>query len=71
MNSSLFEQIENQLSELLGLVDEKTYNSFYLEDPILKIYDQVAQLENPNGILTDEILTKISNLVQAKIDMYK
>lgn len=34
MTSSLFEQIDNKLSELLQLVEEDTYNHFLLGDPI-------------------------------------
>lgn len=71
MTSSLFEQIDNKLSELLQLVEEDTYNHFLLGDPIMKIYDEVSSLDNHENILTDEILNKILNLVQAKIDMYK
>lgn len=37
----------------------------------MKIYDEVSSLDNHDNILTDEILNKILNLVQAKIDMYK
>lgn len=71
MTSSLFEQIDNKLSELLQLVEEDTYNHFLLGDPIMKIYDEVSSLDNHENILTDEILNKILNLIQAKIDMYK
>lgn len=71
MTSSLFEQIDNKLSELLQLVEEDTYNHFLLGDPIMKIYDEVSSLDNHENILTDEILNKILNLVQTKIDMYK
>ena len=71
MASNMFNEIDNKLSELLQLVDEDTYNHFLIGDPIMKIYDEVSSLDNPNGILTDEVLNKILNLVQTKIDMYK
>lgn len=71
MASNMFNEIDNKLSELLQLVDEDTYNHFLIGDPIMKIYDEASSLDNPNGILTDEVLNKILNLVQAKIDMYK
>lgn len=71
MASNMFNEIDNKLSELLQLVDEDTYNHFLIGDPIMKIYDEVSSLDNPDGILTDKVLNKILNLVQAKIDMYK
>ena len=37
----------------------------------MNIYDKVALLDNPEGILTDEVLTKILNLVKAKLELYK
>ena len=72
MKGSLIKQIEEKLSELLTLMDdEKAYNSFCLDDPIMYIYDKVLQLDEPEGILTDDILERILKLCEAKVNLYK
>ena len=71
MEKTLFEKIEEQLGELLSIMPEKDYRSFIQDDEIMSIYDKVANLENPEGILTDTILTKILKLVTSKLELYK
>ena len=71
MERSLFQQIEDVLNELLSVMSEKDYVRFIEDDELLNIYDKVALLDNPEGILTDEVLTKILNLVKAKLELYK
>ena len=67
MEKSLFQQIEEVLNELLSVMSEEDYVKFIEDDELLNIYDKVALLDNPEGILTDEVLTKILNLVNAKL----
>ena len=71
MERSLFQQIEDVLDELLSVMSEEDYVKFIEDDELLNIYDKVAILDNPEGILTDEVLTKILNLVKAKLELYK
>jgi len=71
MEKTLFEKIEEQLSELLSIMPEKDYLNFIQNDEIMSIHDKVANLENPEGVLTDTILTKILDLVIAKKELYK
>ena len=71
MEKSLFQQIEDVLDELLSVMAEEDYVKFIEDDELLNIYDKVALLDNPEGILTDEVLTKILNLVKAKLELYK
>jgi len=71
MERSLFQQIEDVLNELLSVMPEEDYVKFIEDDELLNIYDKVALLDNPEGILTDEVLTKILNLVNAKLELYK
>lgn len=71
MEKTLFEKIEDQLGELLSIMPEKDYMKFIQDDEIMIIYDRVANLENPEGILTDAILSKILDLVIAKKELYK
>ena len=71
MEKSLFQQIEEVLNELLSVMAEEDYVKFIEDDDLLNIYDKVALLDNPEGILTDEVLTKILNLVKAKLELYK
>ena len=71
MERSLFQQIEDVLNELLSVMAEEDYVKFIEDDELLNIYDKVALLDNPEGILTDEVLTKILNLVKAKLELYK
>ena len=71
MEKSLFQQIEDVLNELLSVMAEEDYVKFIENDELLNIYDKVALLDNPEGILTDEVLTKILNLVNAKLELYK
>ena len=71
MERSLFQQIEDVLNELLSVMSEEDYVKFIEDDELLNIYDKVALLDNPEGILTDEVLTKILNLVKAKLELYK
>ena len=71
MERSLFQQIEDVLNELLSVMSEEDYVKFIEDDELLNIYDKVAILDNPEGILTDEVLTKILNLVKAKLELYK
>lgn len=71
MEKTLFEKIEEQLGELLSIMPEKDYMKFIQDDEIMIIYDKVASLENPEGILTDAILSKILDLVIAKKELYK
>ena len=71
MEKSLFQQIEDVLNELLSVMAEEDYVKFIEDDELLNIYDKVAILDNPEGILTDEVLTKILNLVKAKLELYK
>lgn len=71
MEKSLFQQIEDVLNELLSVMAEEDYVKFIEDDELLNIYDKVALLDNPEGILTDEVLTKILNLVKAKLELYK
>ena len=68
---SLFQQIEDVLDELLSVMSEEDYVKFIEDDELLNIYDKVALLDNPEGILTDEVLSKILNLVKAKLELYK
>lgn len=68
---SLFQQIEDVLDELLSVMSEEDYVKFIEDDELLNIYDKVALLDNPEGILTDEVLAKILNLVKAKLELYK
>ena len=68
---SLFQQIEDVLDELLSVMSEEDYVKFIENDELLNIYDKVALLDNPEGILTDEVLAKILNLVKAKLELYK
>ena len=71
MEKSLFQQIEDVLDELLSVMSEEDYIKFIEDDELLNIYDKVALLDNPEGILTDEVLAKILNLVKAKLELYK
>ena len=71
MEKSLFQQIEDVLDELLSVMAEEDYVKFIEDDDLLNIYDKVALLDNHDGILTDEVLTKILNLVKAKLELYK
>ena len=71
MKRSLFEQIEEVLNELLSVMAEEDYVKFIEDDDLLSIYDKVALLDNHEGMLTDEVLTKILNLVKAKLELYK
>lgn len=71
MEKSLFQQIEDVLNELLSVMAEEDYVKFIEDDELLNIYDKVALLDNPEGILTDEVLAKILNLVKAKLELYK
>jgi hypothetical protein len=71
MEKSLFQQIEDVLDELLSVMAEEDYVKFIEDDELLNIYDKVALLDNPEGILTDEVLAKILNLVKAKLELYK
>ena len=71
MERSLFQQIEDILNELLSVMSEEDYVKFIEDDELLNIYDKVALLDNPEGILTDEVLAKILNLVKAKLELYK
>ena len=71
MERSLFQQIEDVLDELLSVMSEEDYVKFIEDDELLNIYDKVALLDNPEGILTDEVLAKILNLVKAKLELYK
>ena len=71
MEKSLFQQIEDVLDELLSVMSEEDYVKFIEDDELLNIYDKVALLDNPEGILTDEVLAKILNLVKAKLELYK
>ena len=71
MEKSLFQQIEDVLNELLSVMSEEDYIKFIEDDELLNIYDKVALLDNPEGILTDEVLAKILNLVKAKLELYK
>ena len=71
MEKSLFQQIEEVLNELLSVMAEEDYVKFIEDDELLNIYDKVALLDNPEGILTDEVLAKILNLVKAKLELYK
>ena len=71
MERSLFQQIEDVLNELLSVMAEEDYVKFIEDDELLNIYDKVALLDNPEGILTDEVLAKILNLVKAKLELYK
>ena len=71
MERSLFQQIEDVLNELLSVMSEEDYVKFIEDDELLNIYDKVALLDNPEGILTDEVLAKILNLVKAKLELYK
>ena len=71
MGKSLFKQIEDVLNELLSVMSEEDYVKFIEDDELLNIYDKVALLDNPEGILTDEVLAKILNLVKAKLELYK
>ena len=71
MEKSLFQQIEDVLDELLSVMAEEDYVKFIEDDDLLNIYDKVALLDNHEGILTDEVLTKILNLVKAKLELYK
>ena len=71
MDKSLFQQIEDVLNELLSVMAEEDYVKFIEDDELLNIYDKVALLDNPEGILTDEVLAKILNLVKAKLELYK
>jgi hypothetical protein len=71
MEKSLFQQIEDVLNELLSVMSEEDYVKFIEDDELLNIYDKVALLDNPEGILTDEVLAKILNLVKAKLELYK
>ena len=64
MEKSLFQQIEDVLDELLSVMAEEDYVKFIEDDELLNIYDKVALLDNPEGILTDEVLAKILNLVK-------
>ena len=70
MGKSLFQQIEDVLNELLSVMSEEDYVKFIEDDELLNIYDKVALLDNPEGILTDEVLAKILNLVKAKLELY-
>ncbi len=70
MEKSLFQQIEDVLNELLSVMSEEDYVKFIEDDELLNIYDKVALLDNPEGILTDEVLAKILNLVKAKLELY-
>lgn len=70
MNKSILVEIEEVLNELIKCMPEREYIQFIENDDLLNIYDRVASLENPEGILTDEILNKILNLVKAKLDLY-
>ena len=71
MEKSLFQQIEDVLDELLSVMAEEDYVKFIEDDDLMNIYDKVALLDNHEGILTDEVLTKILNLVKAKLELYK
>ena len=71
MEKSLFQQIEDVLNELLSVMSEEDYVKFIEDDELLNIYDKVALLDNPEGVLTDEVLAKILNLVKAKLELYK
>ena len=71
MEKSLFQQIEDVLDELLSVMAEEDYVKFIENDELLNIYDKVALLDNPEGIVTDEVLAKILNLVKAKLELYK
>ena len=71
MEKSLFQQIEDVLDELLSVMSEEDYVKFIEDDELLNIYDKVALLDSPEGILTDEVLAKILNLVKAKLELYK
>lgn len=71
MEKSLFQQIEEVLNELLSVMAEEDYVKFIEDDDLMNIYDKVALLDNHEGILTDEILSKILNLVKAKLELYK
>ena len=71
MEKSLFQQIEDVLDELLSVMSEEDYVKFIEDDELLNIYDKVALLDSPEGILTDGVLAKILNLVKAKLELYK
>ena len=71
MEKSMFQQIEDVLNELLSVMAEEDYVKFIEDDELLNIYDKLALLDNPEGILTDEVLAKILNLVKAKLELYK
>ena len=71
LEKSLFQQIEDVLNELLSVMSEEDYVKFIEDDELLNIYDKVALLDNPEGVLTDEVLAKILNLVKAKLELYK
>lgn len=70
MTQTLFEQIEDILSELIKIMLPEEYTSFIESETLLTIYDKVAGLDNPEGILTEEALKKVLNFVKAKRDFY-
>ena len=63
----MIQRIEEKLSQLMNMIDEKEYTNFIENNKLMKIYDLVMELEESENVLSDETLDKILNLIETKI----
>lgn len=63
----MIKRIEEKLSQLMNMIDEKEYTNFIENNKLMKIYDLVMELEESENVLSDETLDKILNLIETKI----
>ena len=64
---NMIKRIEEKLSQLMNMIDEKEYTNFIENNKLMKIYDLVMELEESENVLSDETLDKILNLIETKI----
>lgn len=71
MQEQLFKSIEEDLSELMVVLSEEEYVAFIEKDRIMKLYENVVDMQNRDNILTDDLLKAIAKYVNLKLDMHK
>ena len=66
------DKIEEKLSKLMEIATEEDYNAFLASNSLIEIYDKIMMVdENADDILTEEALSKILNIIEKQLELYK